>query len=153
MAGRQGLGAQVARHVHQIAELDRLIAAHARNGRLAAQIGVGEVLHHLLAKAALVIEHIVRDAQGLGRHAGVQDILAGAAGALLGQGRAVVVELQGDAHHVIARTLEQGCGDRGIHPAGHGHHHARAKRQPDGFRREILSFADVQHILGHGPAM
>jgi hypothetical protein len=82
VAGGHGLGAQVAGHVQQVAELDGLVAAHAGDRRLAAQIGVGEVLDHLLLEAAFVVQDVVRDADPLGRHAGVHDVLAGAAGAL-----------------------------------------------------------------------
>ena len=84
VAGGQGRGAQVAGDLQQVAELHRLIAAHAGDRRLAAQIGVGEVLDHRLAEAALVVEHIVGDAHGVGgRRRRVVDVLAGAAGALL----------------------------------------------------------------------
>ena len=67
VAGGHGLGAQVAGDVQQVAELHRLIAADAGDRRLAAQIGVGELLDHRVAEAAFVVEHIVRDAQRLGR--------------------------------------------------------------------------------------
>ena len=84
VAGGQRLGAQVAGDLQQVTELDRLIAADARHRRLAAQIGVGEVLHHRVAEAALVVQHIVGHAHRLGGHARIVNVLAGAARALLG---------------------------------------------------------------------
>ncbi len=145
VAGGQGRGAQVAGHLQQVAELDRLVAAHAGDRRLAAQIGVGEILDHRVAEAAFVVEHIVGDADGLGGGAGVEDVLAGAAGALLLHRRAMVVELQGDADHVIAGALEQGGGDGGIHAAGHGRHHPRAGRQGRGVARGPLDIGVDVH--------
>ena len=56
----------------------------------------------------------------LGDRAGVVDVLAGAAGALAMGRRAMVVELQRDADHVVALRLEQRRGHRGIDAAGHG---------------------------------
>ena len=55
---------------------------------------------------------------------GIVDILTSAAGALLAQGHAVVIELQGHADHVIAFFGQQGCRHGRVHAAGHGHHHA-----------------------------
>ena len=59
------------------------------------------------------------------------DVLAGAAGALLANRRAVIVELQGDPHDVIASAGQQGRGDCRINPSRHGRDHARAGRQGD----------------------
>ena len=42
MAGRQNLGAKLARGLEQVAEFDRLIALHARHRRLAGHIALGE---------------------------------------------------------------------------------------------------------------
>jgi hypothetical protein len=67
----------------------------------------------------------------LGRQAGVVDVLAGAAGALLLQRRAVVIELQRHADDVVAGLVQQRRDDGGVHAAGHGRHHARADRQAD----------------------
>ena len=61
----------------------------------------------------------------LGHAAGVVDILTGAAGALLGQRRAVIVKLQGHADDVIAFVLQH-RGDHGtVHAARHGDDDAR----------------------------
>ena len=81
MAGGQRLGAKFARRVHQVGELDFLIAADAGNRGFAPGIGVGEILDHIFAEAAFVIEHIMGNAERVGDALGVIDILAGAAGA------------------------------------------------------------------------
>ncbi|MNE40344.1 hypothetical protein D3C80_1343550 [compost metagenome] len=128
VAGGHGLGAQVAGHVQQVAELHRLIAADAGDRRLALQIGIRELVDHGVLEAAFVVEDVVGDADQFGGQTGVVDVLPGAAGALLLERRAVVVELQGDADHVIAGLGQQGGDDGGIHSARHGRDHAGADR-------------------------
>ena len=120
MAGRQRVGAEVARGLEQVGELDRLVAGDAGHRRLAGEVAVGEAVDHRLAEAALVVEHVVRNAERLGDAARVVDVLAGAAGALAVRRRAMVVELQRDADDVVALGLEQRRDDRGIDAAGHG---------------------------------
>ena len=66
MPGGQRRGAEIARRFQQVAELDPLIAADARDRRLAAAVAVDEILDDCGAKPALVIEHIMRDAEPLG---------------------------------------------------------------------------------------
>ena len=112
MAGRQRLGAEVARGLEKVAELHRPVAGDTGHRRLAARIGVGECIHHIGAEAAFIVEHVVRDAETIGDLAGVLDVLASAAGTLLADGGAVIVELQRDAHDVIALLLQECCGDR-----------------------------------------
>ena len=102
MPGRECRSAEIARGGQQIAKLDPLVAADARDRGLAAAIGLGEILDHVRAKAALVIEHVMGDAEPLGDARRVVDVLAGAARALAPDRRAVVVELQGDADDLKA---------------------------------------------------
>ena len=120
MAGGQHLGAQFARGDQEIVELDRHVAVDARHRRLAMDIALGEAVDHRFLEAALIVEHVMRDAQRSGHAARVIDVLAGAAGAFAVDGGAVVVKLQGHADHVIALGLEQRGGHRGIDAAGHG---------------------------------
>ena len=120
MSGRHHLGAEFARGVEQIVELDRLVAFDAGHRRLARDIAVGEAVDHRFLEAALIVEHVMRDADALGDHARVMDIAAGAAGALAMGGGAMIVKLQGHADDIIAFGLEQGGRDRGIDAAGHG---------------------------------
>ncbi len=124
MAGGEAVGAEVARGVEQVAELDPLVAADAGDRRFAAHIRIREVVDHRLAEAAFVIQHVMRDAQTLGHLAGIMDILPGAAGALARDGGAVVVKLQRDADDLITLAGQQAGHHRGIHAARHRHHHA-----------------------------
>ena len=91
VAGRQGFGAELARGREKIAELHRTIAGDARHRRFAARIGVGELLHHLVAEAGLVVENIVGNAEAPGDGARVLDVLAGTAGPGLARRDTVIV--------------------------------------------------------------
>ena len=73
-------------------------------------------------------------------HAGVVDVLAGAAGALAVGRRAMIVELEGDPDDVVALRLEQRRGHRGIDAARHG------DDDPD-VLRTALDFETVEHRL------
>src|SRR5262249_34891100 len=129
MPGRQHLGAELVRGREQIAELDRLVALDAWHRRLARHIALGEAVDYHFLEAALVVEHVVGNADPLRHRARVIDVLAGAAGALaMGRG-AVVVELQRDADDVVAFGLEQGGRDRGVDAARHGDHHTGVPRR------------------------
>ncbi len=128
MARGKRAGAEIARHLQHVAELDLLVAGHARDRRFAGEIAVGELAHHVRREAALIVEHVVRDPERLRHPARVANILAGATGSLLGRGLAVIVELQRDADDVVALRLKQRRYHRGIHPARHGHNHAGISR-------------------------
>ena len=54
--------------------------------------------------------------------AGIVNVLARTAGALAAHRFAMIVKLQRDADHIIARCLQQRGGDGGINPARHGAH-------------------------------
>ena len=146
MAGGERVRPQIAGDVQQIAELHALIAAHAGDRRLAAQVGVGEILDHRLAEARLVVEHVVADAEAVGDPAGVVDVLAGATGAGPRPRRVLRVELERDAHDLITGLRQQGGGDRRIDAAGHGDDHARAaaKAEIDGGYRHGAHYRDAQ---------
>src|SRR5580700_1985536 len=59
-------GTEIPRHTQQIAEFDPLIAADARDRRLASRVAVDKIVDDRSPEAALVIEHIMRDAEALG---------------------------------------------------------------------------------------
>ena len=111
MTGRQNVGAEVPGGLQEVAELDRAVALDAGDRRLAGDVALGEAGDHLLAEAALVVEHVMRDADRLRDAAGIVDVLAGAAGALAVRRGAVVVELQRDADDIVALALQQGGDD------------------------------------------
>ena len=107
MARRQRIGAQIAGGREQVLELDFAVAGNAGNGRLTVQIAVGELVDHGLAKAAFVVENVMRHVERFGDAACIVDILASAAGALSLRRFPVVVKLQCQANGVIACRLQK----------------------------------------------
>src|SRR3546814_4256581 len=63
MAGDETIRPQILRDLQKIGELHRLVAAHAGNRSPSRQIAFGEIVHHLRAEAAFIIQHIMRDPQ------------------------------------------------------------------------------------------
>src|SRR3546814_2689882 len=61
MAGDETIRPQILRDLQKIGELHRLVAAHAGNRSPSRQIAFGEIVHHLRAEAAFIIQHIMRD--------------------------------------------------------------------------------------------
>ena len=120
MAGGERLRAELARGLQEVAELDAAVALDAGHRRLAQRIGIGEIVDDGLAKAVLVVEHVMGNAELGGHVAGVVDVLAGAAGALAVGRRAMVIELQRDPDDVVALRLQQRSRRRGIDAARHG---------------------------------
>ena len=123
VAGRQHVGAEVLGGLEQIGELHVLVAGDAGDRRLAGDIGAGERLDHLFAKARLVIEHVMGNAEPRGDVARVVDVLPGAAGAFAVGRRAMVVKLHRDADDVVALARQQRRDD------------ARSRRRPTSRRR------------------
>ena len=101
MTGGQNLRAKVARGLQQIAKLDRLVAFQAGHRSFARHVAFGEAVNHCFLEAALIVEHVVGNAETLGHRAGVVNVAAGTAGALAVGRRTVIVELERDADHVI----------------------------------------------------
>lgn len=123
-------GAKPFGRFQKIAKLDVLIAGDARHRRLAREIAIGERPHHGLLELALIVEHVMGDIER-GRHtARILDVLAGAAGALLGHGLAMVVELQGDADDVVSLPLQEASHHGRVDAARHGDDHPRLGRTP-----------------------
>ncbi len=96
------------------------VAADARDRRAPGEVFVGEPLDDVLAKGALVVEDVMREAQPVGHRPRVANIVAGAARALASVGGAVVIELQRDADHLGPAVRGQRGDDRAVDPAGHG---------------------------------
>ena len=74
MAGRQNLSAEFARGFQKIAELDRLVAFQARHRGLAGHVALGEAVDHRFLEPALIVQHVVRNADAFSDHAGVVNI-------------------------------------------------------------------------------
>ena len=81
MPGRKAVGAELARERNEIDELDPLIAAGARHRRTTPRIFVDEAIDYPASEAALIIEHIMGDAEPVGDLLCVVNVLAGAASA------------------------------------------------------------------------
>ena len=142
VARGERIRAEVAGERQQVAELHPLVAAHAGDRRLAAQVGVGEVVDHRLLEARLEVEHVVADTEPVRDAAGIVDVLPGAAGAGARPRPARRIELERDADHLVARFRQQRCGDRRIDAAGHGDHHARLAAR--------LGEAEIEDGCEHG---
>ena len=125
MPRRHAIRIQIARRRQQVLELDPLIAANARHRGSPGKIGVGKFLDHRLAEGVFIIQHVMRKPHSLGHPPRVMNIPPRTAGALLGQRRAMVIKLQGDAHDVIAFFSQHRRHDRTVDPTRHRHHHPR----------------------------
>ena len=79
----------------------------------------GEILDHILAKAAFIIQHIMGNADALRHALGVINVRARATGALARRRLVFRIKLQGDAHHVETLALEQRGGDGGVDATAH----------------------------------
>ena len=119
MPGRKAICAELARHAEQVGELRPHIAADAGDRRAAGEIFVGELLDHIFAKCAFVVEHVMRDSEPVGDRARIGDVVARAARALAPGCRAIIVKLQGDADHLIARIVQHHGRHRAVDASAH----------------------------------
>ena len=120
MTGRERIALQVLCGLQQVAEFDRLVAQHTGNRRLAPDIAVGESLDDVFAETGFIVQHVMRNADGLGDPLRIEDILAGAARFFALHRFAVIVELKRHPDDVIALLRQQGSGDGTVHAARHG---------------------------------
>ena len=67
MAGRQAIGAEIARQREQVGELGPMLHWTHGIGVRPASIVVGEAVDHAVAERAFVVEDIMRDAQPVAR--------------------------------------------------------------------------------------
>ena len=107
MPRRQGRRAKFACRRQQIAEFDRAITFDTRDRCFALQIGFDEIVDDGIAKAAFIIEHVMRYAQMLGHTTRIVNVLPGAACANAMNGLAMIVKLQRDANDVVTGALHQ----------------------------------------------
>ena len=142
VARRQHLRTELSRSREQFVKLDDAIALDARHRSFARDIALDKTLDHRLAEPFFVVEHIVRNADTVGHRTGIVNVLAGAAGALAVGGSAVIVELQRDPDDIVALSLQQGRGGRGIDAARHRDNDAGVLR----------STFDVEAV-SHGPVI
>ena len=111
--------AQALRLPPEVAELQLLIAHHARVRRAPRLVLAGEIMDDLLLELARFLHHVMRNAEGMGHAARIRDG-RGSAALVLRAGDAVLrPDLHGHADHVVALLLEQMRGDGGIDSSAH----------------------------------
>ena len=71
----------------------------------------------------------MRESQRLGNSSRVVDVASCAASPFFAEHRAVVVELECDAHDIVAFVGQLRRDDRTVHPAGHRNNHASELRR------------------------
>ncbi len=120
MAGGEAIGAKIAGEREQIGEFRPHIAFDAGNGRASGEIFVGEIVDHRVAKAAFMVEHIMRDAQPIAHRARVANVAARATAARPAHRLAMVVELQRDADRFRPGPRRQRRDHRTVDAARHG---------------------------------
>jgi hypothetical protein len=140
VTGRQHIGTQVARHLHQVDELHRLVAGNAGHRRLALLIGIGKGGDHRALEALFIVQHVMRNTQRRRHPARIMDVLPGAAGTLAMGRLAMIVKLEGNADDVIALAGEQAGNNRGVYAPRHRDDDARVLRALGDIKR-------VQHVL------
>ena len=125
VAGRQAVGADLARGHEQRIELHVVVAHRARNRRAAREIFLDKRLHHGFLESLLVIHNVVRHAEVLGHALGVINVVERAAALAV---RAVAVELRQAAlvpqlHRQAddgkAALLQDRGNGRAVHAAAH----------------------------------
>ena len=109
------------RLVHQLVELEFLVAGRAGNGCACLHVFRNEIVDHFLAEFLFEIQDVMRDADLLRHPAGIGQIVERTAGAEAFIGiPAVIPQLERNADEVVALLLEQSRGDGAVHPAAHG---------------------------------
>ena len=135
VSGRDGLGVEPPRALHERRELQLAVAVHAGDGRPARGVLAHEVHDDLGLELLLEIHDVVGHAQRRGDPAGVVEVVERAAGPEAHVAFALVVELHRQADDLVAGLDEQARGHRRVHAAGHGHDDAHpSHRRPAGVR-------------------
>src|SRR5215469_3998355 len=128
MAGRERAGTEVARDPEKTAKLDPLVAANARDRGLTTAVIVDKIVDDCGAKAALVVEHVMGDAEMIGDLGGIVYVPPGTTSAGTSCGGAVVVELQRGADDLEALLDEQCRGYGRVDPTRHRYDDAMTGR-------------------------
>ena len=119
MARCHAIGIEILRCLEQILELHPLIAPDAGHRCGPGEIAVGEFVDHRFAKDVLVIEYVMRKAHILGHAARIVNVDPRATCPLLGKGRAMIVELERHADHVITFLGQMRRHHRTVHASRH----------------------------------
>ena len=143
VACRKAIRAQFARHLEQVSELGSHIAADAGHRRASGKIFVGELLDHVFAEGAFMIEDVMCDAEPVCHSARIGDIVTRAARSLAAGGCAIIIQLECYADDFGPAGVCQRCHDRRIDAARHGDHDAALARR----------FGQVEQRLGIDPGV
>jgi hypothetical protein len=115
MSGGNLIGANLPRYNKKLVKLQVIVAETTRDRRAPRKILLDERPNHITLKALFVIDHVVRDAQGLGHAASIVDVVDRTAPALDGLRHAcvsgetaLVPELHGQADDVAPFGTQHG---------------------------------------------
>ena len=125
MPGRHVLRAKLPGAVDQVAELQLLVAHHARVRRPPRLVLRREIIDHVPLKLLRFIDEIIRDVEFVGDRAGIHHRLRATA-LVLGAGHAILrPDLQRNADDVVPLLDQQRGGRGGVHPAAQADDDAR----------------------------
>jgi hypothetical protein len=113
--GGDGFRADLLRYRKQLIELQMIVAEAAWNRRASGQILLHEGTNHIALETVFVVDHVIRNANGLGYATGIINIVNRTAAALYGLRHALVAsqsalvpELHGQADNVVAFGAQHG---------------------------------------------
>ncbi len=119
MSGGDEIRAELVRAVNEPAELQILIAHHARIRRAAGFVFVGEVLDDVLLEFRRLVNEVIRYAELVANGAGIGDGLRAAAPVLGAVHTILRPELERDADDLVTLFQQQRRGGGGVHSAAH----------------------------------
>ena len=114
---RHAGGAEALGAVEERGELQVAVAVGARHRRAARGVLADEVRDDGVLELALEVQDVVRDADRLRHAARIVEVVERAAAAESLPVAPLVVELHGQADHLVTLLGEQGRGDRGVYAA------------------------------------
>ena len=128
MPGCEEVGTDLARHDQQLIELKMVIAEAAWNRSSSGKVLLNERPDDLALEAIFVVDDVVWNSDGLRDGSRVVDVVERATATLHGLGHAflageaaLIPELHGEAHHIVALCAKHGRDSRGIDSARHSH--------------------------------
>jgi len=115
----------------QRTEFDEVVARHARVGRAAERVVVGEALHDVAPERLFEVQDVMRDSERRRAPARVVEVVDSATALRVRRPRRCV-HLHRDAHDVVARLHKEAGGDGRVNSAAHRGNYARfLHRSPD----------------------
>ena len=123
MSGGNIMRAELVRPVNQPAELQILIAHHARIRRAAGLVFIGEILDDLLLKFGRLVNEVIRDAQLVADGARIGDGLRAAAFVLGARHAILRPEFERDADDIVALLEQKRRRRGGIDSSAHADDH------------------------------